>query len=143
MKKIRFLAGLLCVFSITTISFAADANNVVGTWVGVAHAAVLGVNSNHNTKDPQAVQFVKTQYTIVIEKQEGQNFSGYHFSKHGKKSSFVGAFRSNMKSGVISDKDGTIAFDMLGNNMMDSCYTHTVSSNGTSTVASCYELKRQ
>jgi hypothetical protein len=48
-----------------------------------------------------------------------------------------------MKSGVISDSDGTRAFDMVGDDLMDSCYTHTISANGSSTVAQCNELRQQ
>jgi hypothetical protein len=127
------LYKFLCILTISILSFSANATNIVGTWVGIANVAVLGVNPHHNTKDPQEVRFVKTEFTFVIDKQEGQNFSGYRFSKNGFKDNFVGAFRSNMKSGVISDSDGARAFQMVGNDMIDSCYTHTVSSNGKST----------
>ena len=127
------LYKFLCILTISILSFSANATNIVGTWVDIANVAVLGVNPHHNTKDPQEVRFVKTEFTFVIDKQEGQNFSGYRFSKNGFKDNFVGAFRSNMKSGVISDSDGARAFQMVGNDMIDSCYTHTVSSNGKST----------
>jgi len=137
------LAKLLCAVLISVLAFSANATNVVGTWVGVANVAVIGANPHHNTKDAQEVRFAKTEFTFVIDKQEGQNFSGYRFSKNGFKDVFVGAFRSDMKSGVISDSDGARAFQMVGNDLIDSCYTHTVSSNGKSTVAECNELKRQ
>jgi hypothetical protein len=139
----KFIYKLLCMLSISMLAFSANATNIVGTWVGVANVAVLGANPHHNTKDPEEVRFVKTEFTFVIDKQEGQNFSGYRFSKNGFKDNFVGAFRSNMKSGVISDSDGARAFEMVGDDMIDSCYTHTVSSNGKSTVAECNEWKRQ
>jgi hypothetical protein len=116
---------------------------MVGTWVGVANVAVLGVNPHHNATTPKEVRFAKTEFTFVIDKQSGQNFSGYRFSKNGLRDEFVGALRSNMKSGVISDSDGTREFQMMGKDLMDSCYTHTISANGTSTVAECNELKRQ
>lgn len=132
-----------CAVFLSLSVISAHATHVIGTWVGQAHVAVLGVNPHHNTNDPQAVRFVKTEFTFVIDQQSGQNFSGYRFSKNGHKDNFVGAFRSNMKSGVISDSDGTRTFEMVGENMMDSCYTHTISSNGKSTVAECNELRRQ
>jgi hypothetical protein len=143
MNTFQSLPGLLLTASITFFALSASATNVVGTWVGVANVAVIGANPHHNTKAPQEVRFAKTEFTFVIDKQQGQNFSGYRFSKNGFKDSFVGAFRSNMKSGVISDSDGTRAFEMVGNDTMDSCYTHTVAANGSSTVAECNELKRQ
>ena len=143
MKKIRLSALSLCTFFLSTQAYAADAINMTGTWVGVANVAVLGVNPHHNTKDPKELRFVKTEFTFIIDKQQGQNFSGYRFSKNGARDNFVGALRSDMKSGVMSDSDGTRAFQMVGKDLMDSCYTHTISSNGKSTVAECNELKRQ
>ena len=77
MTKIIF--KLLCMLSIPMLAFSANATNIVGTWVGVANVAVLGANPHHNTKDPEEVRFVKTELTFVIDKQKGQNCSGYRF----------------------------------------------------------------
>ncbi len=143
MHKLKLPALFIFSFLLTAPAFSADTTSMIGTWVGVANVAVLGVNPHHNTKDPQEVRFTKTEFTFIIDKQQGQNFSGYRFSKNGAKDTFVGALRSDMKSGVMSDSDGARAFQMIGNNLMDSCYTHTISANGKSTVAECNELKRQ
>lgn len=137
------LTGTILSCLLSTTALASDAKNMIGTWRGEAHVAVIGVNPHHRTNDPEAVRFVKTEFTFVIDKQEGRNFAGYRFSKSGFKDSFVGAFRADMKSGVISDSDGTRIFEMVGDDVMDSCYTHTISSNGKSTVAECNELRRQ
>lgn len=143
MKNRHQLACLLSTCFLTGVAFASDAHNMVGTWVGVANVAVLGVNPHHNATAPKEVRFAKTKFTFVIDKQSGQNFSGYRFSKNGMRDEFVGAMRSDMKSGVISDSDGTREFRMVGKDLMDSCYTHTISASGSSTVAECNELKRQ
>ena len=94
-------------------------------------------------RNAEEVKFTNTKFTFIIDKQQGRNFSGYRFSNNGHEDRFVGALRSDMKSGVISDSDGTREFQMVGKDLMDSCYTHTVSANGRSTVAECNELKRQ
>lgn len=135
----------LCLFAYLPIStaFAADSIDMIGKWVGVANVAVLGINTHHNTTNKQEVRFVRTEFTFIIDKQQGQNFSGYRFSKNGGHDNFVGALRSDMKSGVMSDSDGMRSFQMVNKDLMDSCYTHTISSNGKSTVAECNELKRQ
>ena len=143
MNKTKPFALLLFTLLATSSTFAANSLNVIGTWVGVANVAVLGVNPHHKTTDPQEIRFVKTEFTFIIDKQQGQNFSGYRSSKNGTKDNFVGAFRPDMKSGVMSDSDGARAFQMVSKDLMDSCYAHTVSSNGKSTVAECNELKRQ
>jgi hypothetical protein len=109
MTKIKlFTLSLFALLPFST-AFAADSLNMIGTWVGVANVAVLGVNPHHNTTNTQEVRF----------------------------------FRSDMKSGVMTDSDGHRSFQMVGHNLMDSCYTHTIISNGKSTVAECNELKRQ
>ncbi len=143
MKTTQILVGLVLSGLLSANALAANTLNMIGTWRGEAHVAVIGVNPHHNTNDPQEVRFVKTEFTFVIDKQQGRNFSGYRFSKNGFRDEFVGAFRSDMKSGVIADSDGTRQFEMMSDNVMDSCYTHTISSNGKSTVAECNELRRQ
>ena len=109
----------------------------------MANVAVLGVNPHHETTNAEEVRFAKTKFTFIIDKQQGHTFSGYRFSNNGHEDRFVGALRSDMKSGVISDSDGTREFQMVGKDLMDSCYTHTISANGRSTVAECNELKPQ
>jgi hypothetical protein len=143
MNKIQLLAFSLFAFLPISTAFATDPINMIGTWVGVANVAVLGANTHHNTTDPQEVRFARTEFTFIIDKQQGQNFSGYRFSKNGGHDNFVGALRSDMKSGVMTDSDGHRSFQMVSKDLMDSCYTHTISSNGKSTVAECNELKRQ
>jgi len=143
MNKIKLLAFSLFAFLPISTAFSADSINMIGTWVGVANVAVLGVNTHHNTTNTQEVRFARTEFTFIIDKQQGQNFSGYRFSKNGGHDNFVGALRSDMKSGVMTDSDGHRSFQMVSKDLMDSCYTHTISSNGKSTVAECNELKRQ
>jgi hypothetical protein len=143
MQQIKSVAGLLIASAISCSAFANDELNLIGTWAGVANVAVLGVNPHHETTDATEVRFVHTKFTFIIDKQQGRNFSGYRFSNNGHEDRFVGALRADMKSGVISDSDGTREFQMVGNDLMDSCYTHTISANGRSTVAECNELKRQ
>ena len=143
MTKVKLLTLSLFAFLPISTAFAADPLNMIGTWVGVANVAVLGVNPHHNTTNTQEIRFTRTEFTFIIDKQQGQNFSGYRFSKNGGHDNFVGAFRSDMKSGVMTDSDGHRSFQMVGDNLMDSCYTHTITSNGKSTVAECNELKRQ
>jgi hypothetical protein len=107
MHHTKSLACLLLAGSISSAAFANDQLNLVGTWVGVANVAVLGVNPHHGTTNAEEVKFANTKFTFIIDKQEGRNFSGYRFSTNGHEDRFVGALRSDMKSGVMSDSDGT------------------------------------
>lgn len=143
MCSLRSIVTKLMTISALLVAMPAHATDMVGKWVGVASVAVIGPNPHHNTTEVNEIRFANTEFTFIIDKQEGRNFSGYRFSKNGFKDNFVGTFRANMKSGVISDSDGTRAFDMVNDNLMDSCYTHTVAANGKSTVAECNELRRQ
>ena len=143
MSKFRSIVAKLIPMSVLLLATPAHAVDMVGTWVGVASVAVIGPNPHHDTTEVDEVRFANTEFTFIIDKQQGRNFSGYRFSKNGFKDNFVGAFRANMKSGVIADSDGTRTFDMVGDDLIDSCYTHTVAANGKSTVAECNELRRQ
>ena len=143
MYTFRSMIAKLIPLSVLWLAMPAHASDMIGTWVGVASVGVIGPNPHHETTEVDEVRFANTEFTFIVDKQQGRNFSGYRFSKNGFKDNFVGAFRPNMKSGVIADSDGTRTFDMVGDDLMESCYTHTVAASGRSTVAECNELKRQ
>jgi hypothetical protein len=57
--KFKSAAILFATIGLSISAVTAQATNVVGTWVGVTHAAILGVDPHHNTKDPNEIRFVK------------------------------------------------------------------------------------
>ena len=143
MNKLRVIAAALCAAFFSTSAMAGGATHLIGTWKGAVHGAVIGVDTHHEGKNEQEVRFVRTEFTIVIDKVEGQNFSGYHFSRN-RKEAIIGAVRSDMKSGVYVDGDGILLFELVSNDMLETCYAHAAThSKEGSAVVSCAELIRQ
>lgn len=120
----------------------ADTPDILGTWKGATSAAVIGANEHFDTKPGSGVQFFNTEFTIVVTETQGRSFAGT-VSSAGSEEPIVGAFRSDLKSGVMSDYDGTYTFELTEPNRLELCYVHAVSATGRSAVAACNELVRQ
>ncbi|MDB4806834.1 hypothetical protein OAG89_02475 [Pseudomonadales bacterium] len=133
---------LLAIVLLPSFAAADESINILGTWQGVTNAAVMGVDKHYTTIHAEEIRFVNVKMELVFDRQEGQNFSGYNLTNNHKEP-VIGAFRSNMKSGVLVDSNGTTIFDMVGNNKMDVCYAHVMSHGEASAVASCAEFERQ
>jgi len=133
---------LLVMVLLPSFAAADESINIIGTWQGVTNAAVMGVDKHYTTINAENIRFVNVKMELVFDRQQGQNFSGYNLTNNHKEP-VIGAFRSNMKSGVLVDSNGTTNFDMVGNNKMDVCYAHVMSHGEASAVASCAEFERQ
>lgn len=142
MTLLKFSLGVCCAVAMTNVTLAEGANSLIGTWKGLSNTAVIGADQHHGNKSNNNVQFFNSEFTIVIDKVKGQNFAGYLESKNHKEL-LAGAIRSNMKSGVFVDSDGVGYFELLGQDTLEVCYTHTISSDGKSGVAACTDYKRQ
>lgn len=144
MNKLLTLGGALCAVAMCTAAFAADSVNFIGTWKGLSNTTVMGFDRHHKQeRTAQQIKFVKTEFTMVIDAQEGQNFSGQISSKHGQEI-VLGAFSANMKGGVMVDNDGIMRFEMLGKDQFEHCYAHALdSSSHHNAVAACVIFTRQ
>jgi hypothetical protein len=137
LKKITLL---LCLGALPFAAQAAkDAPVILGSWVGLSHSAVMGGGQHHPDGKADEIRFRRVEFTLTLDRQEGRNFSG-SFTTANHKEAVVGAIAADLKSGVMTDMDGQMAFRLVGKNRMDLCYTHTSSS---SRVAACNELVRK
>lgn len=146
--KICLIALLLMVN--LTPSFAdtqTQAMSLIGTWNGTSNSAVYGWGLFHPTEagKEKAVRFRKVNYQIIIDRQEGRNFSGrVQAVGSNHKEVLLGSFAKNLKSGVMVNENGTFTFNINDDSEMEICFTqvkpHAVV---TPRVASCFELKRQ
>ena len=141
-KLLKCSLSIFFSLAMTNAVFAQDTTNLIGTWKGTSNTAVIGADQHHNNKANNNVQFFNSDFTIVIDKVQGRNFSGYLESKN-RKELVAGSIRSNMKSGVFVDSDGMATFELVGQDIIELCYTHTTSSNNKSSVAACTDYKRQ
>ncbi|WP_367978633.1 hypothetical protein [Spiribacter onubensis] len=132
------LGFLLCTSS---LAYAQDPD-ILGTWKGASSATVIGANEHFDTERGSSARFLKTEFTLVIDRAEGRSFSG-RVSSGGEEEPLVGAFRADLLSGVMADYDGTYSFELTAPDKLELCYHHAASATGRSLVAACNELDRQ
>lgn len=120
---------------------AKAAPDVLGSWVGVSHSAVIGGGQHHPDGGEGEIRFRRIEFTLTIDRQEGRNFSGT-FSTASHREAVVGAFAADLRTGVMADLDGQMSFRLVGKKRMEMCYTHT-GANYPSKVAACNEMTRR
>ena len=119
---------------------AQNAPSMIGTWTATSNSAVMGSAAHHaapNTHDKE-IRFNKVALSLVIDRQEGLNFSGsLSSSKH--KEVIVGAIMPDFQGGVMTDEDGTHAFKIIDSTTIQNCYVQISKPK----VASCWIAKKQ
>jgi len=121
----------------------ASNTDMIGTWNGVSNVTVVGGESDHfDTEHDSGASFIRADFSIIIDKVEGQNFSG-SVQSISHEEPLVGSFRANMRTGVMADYDGTYDFEMLGPDRMETCYVHPISFTDKHTVAACAILAKE
>jgi hypothetical protein len=113
--------------------------NMLGTWTTVAHTTVMGTGAHHifpNKKDKE-IYFNKVALTLVVDRQEGMNFTGTFTSK-SLKEVILGAIAFDFQSGVMIDSDGAFNFKIVDENTIQACYTQLQKPK----VAGCAEYKK-
>lgn len=112
----------LCATLLSGAALADNSSSMLGTWTGVSNVAVIGnAPKHHEPGDGSDVKFVKTDFTLVIEAEEGRNFSG-HWKSDSHEETIAGALMTDMKSGVLVDSDGSATFKRISANVLDLCY---------------------
>ena len=136
-------AGLLTAM-MSGSALADDTFSMIGTWKGLSNSTVMGAATHHQMgQSAEQIKFVRTEFTLVVDAEEGQNFAGQLTSAHGEEV-VLGALTADRKSGVMVDNDGIIRFDVQGENQFEHCYAHAPeSSNQHTGVAACVLFTRQ
>ena len=119
---------------------AQNAPNMIGTWTGIFHAAIMGSGSHHlvpNKKDKD-IHFNKIPFTLDIDRQDGVNFSGSLATKN-RKEVIVGVIAPDFQGGVMVDEDGTHSFKIVDPTTIQNCYVQISKPK----VASCWVGKKQ
>ena len=140
MKALHTVALLSCLTAFSGTVLAGGQASLLGTWVGKSNAAVHGQHQVE-TKE-KSVRFSGTDLTIVIEREQGRNFSGYLMYKSTKEP-ISGAFMVDLINGVYVDSDGAGIFKRIGQNQLDMCYTQTPVKTTDFGIASCVTYDRK
>jgi hypothetical protein len=144
------LQSLIAVLGLVPTFVSAQAPaNMLGTWTGVSNSAVSGSGLFHPAEagKENAVRFRNVEYVLVVDKEDGRNFTGYIGATSGKNSSDVqhkevvlGAYAKDMQNGVMVNESGSFTFKLADPKTLEVCYTQ-VSSKPR--VASCFEMVKQ
>ena len=141
MKLLTNIVSAFCMLSFCMVATASDDVNLVGTWTGTFNATVMGASAHHiapNKKDKE-IYFIKVPFTLVIDRQEGINFSGSIAFKNNKEV-ILGAITPDFQGGVMVDEKGTYTFKFIDPTTIQNCYTRI---EKKSKVASCWIGKKQ
>lgn len=138
MRKLALIATLAALAA----PAAAAADNALpemrGTWKGDSQSIVLGVGLHHPGAKEGEPRFTTVPFTLVIDKQEGNRFSGTFSSTEHSETVVAVVSRAGMI--FMADDDGYTSGTMLAADRMEICYLH---SSSESRVASCTELTKQ
>ncbi len=128
--------------TLATATFADEKiPNLVGTWEGEATSVVMGGGRHHEPGNMTDIRFVTKKFIYVIERQEGRNLVGYITNEGNQfREVFIGSIHPDGTKAIIQDEDGKNQIDLVGENEMVSCYSH---SNAESRVSSCLTLFRK
>lgn len=114
--------------------------NMLGTWTATSNATVIGTAAHHqvpNKKDGE-IYFNKVPLKMVIDRQEGVNFSGMISSIYYKEV-ILGAITPDLQSGVMVDEDGSYTFKINDPSTIQVCYVQISKPK----VANCWIGKKQ
>ena len=130
--------------------FAQTSPNLVGTWKGVGNAAVSGADIYHPTEEgkEKSVRFTNMEFILVVDREEGRNFTGYIKSTSSKapvnannKKMILGSYAKDMKSGVwVNEVGGNATFKFEDSKLLEVCYTQV---SPKPMVADCLEMVKQ
>ena len=136
----KFKLALAVFALLPALVLAQNAPNLIGTWTGTFNATVMGAAAHHivpNKKDKE-IHFNKVPFTLVIDRQEGVNFSGSLASKNHKEV-ILGAIAPDLQGGVMVDDDGMHTFKIIDLTTIQNCYVQMSKPK----VAACWIGKKQ
>jgi len=125
---------------VPTLVFSQNAPNMIGTWTGTFNATVMGSAAHHiiPNKADKEITFNKVPFNLVINRQDGINFSGT-LSTSTHKEAILGAITPDFQGGVMVDDDGTHAFKIIDSTTIQNCYVQLSKPK----VAACWIGKKQ
>lgn len=136
---------LLGAFLICQPSWAQQAPNLIGTWVGETNDAVIGGGTHYPNGKFGEIRFLKSVVTYKFDQQKNRAFSGT-FTIAGHTVPIVGSLGSDMVGGAMADQDGTYSFKVLSLNQLAVCFATTTTApknKDAGPVADCHEVTRK
>jgi hypothetical protein len=140
--KTRICASSLVVAGVLAASGSAFAQqpypDLKGTWTGQTQSILQG--KTEHFPDTGETRFVEAAWTLVIDRQEGNRFTGTRARKEGtRRDPVLGVIRADRRTIHIVDDDGTFLGILSGPGAMEVCRTEVTA---TSRIVSCAEFTR-
>jgi hypothetical protein len=111
-----------------------------GTWTGQTHSLRQGKTEHFPDTGETGPVFVEAPWTLVIDRQEGNRFTGTRGRTKGtQRDPLLGVIRADRKTIHIVDDDGTFLGILTGPDAMEMCRTEVTA---VSRNVSCSEFAR-
>ena len=145
--KFKFIVATLALLPVLAIAQSSPV--LLGTWKGMGPATVVGSGSFHPSEAGKEnnIRYRNVEFVLVIDKEEGRNFSGYltatsksDSTDTNYKAMILGSSSKDMKNGVWVSELGTATYKLVDPNNLEVCYTHIAAQYR---VGHCYELVKQ
>jgi hypothetical protein len=112
-----------------------------GKWIGPGQSVTLGKTDQWPNTDESDPVFREGSWTVIIDRQEGNRFIGSQGMTEGnRRDRLLGVIRSDQKSILMIDDDGTFLATLTGQDTMEMCRTEITFN---SHLVGCRQLARQ
>jgi hypothetical protein len=143
--QIRLFASSIVVASLVVLSPAVIAQqtypDLKGKWTGPGQSVTLGKTDHWPDTGETGPVFREGSWTLVIDRQEGNRFTGSHGLTEGTQRDFVlGVIRADQKTILMVDDDGTFFATLSGPDLMEMCRTEITFN---SHLVGCRQLTHQ
>ena len=140
----------ICAFNLVVGFLAASSPSAVaqqpypdlkGTWIGPGQSVTQGKMDHWPNTGETGPVFREGSWTIVIDRQEGNRFTGSHGLTEGtRRDPILGVIRADQRTIHMVDDDGTFLTILSGPDTMEMCRTEVTAD---SRLVSCRQLTRQ
>jgi hypothetical protein len=140
----QIFASSLIVAGVLTASGSAVAQqpypDLKGTWIGPGVTLAMG-KTEHRQPEDTGLRFREDSWTLVIDRQEGNRFTGTRGRTEGtRRDPILGVIRADRRTIHMVDDDGTFLTILTGPDTMEVCRTEV---DADSQGVSCTEAIRQ
>jgi len=142
---ITLLSAAGAIALMTTGVSAAEAQqaypDLKGNWIGPGQSVTRGKTDHWPDTGETGSVFREGSWTFVVDRQEGNRFTGSHGLTDGtRRDPVIGVIRLDRKTIHMVDDDGTFLAILSGPNEMEMCRTEVTPDSG---IVGCRQLTRQ
>ena len=141
----------ICLFSLIVAAFSVILSpsaiaqqsypDLKGTWIGPGQSITQGKTDQWPNSEESGPVFREGSWTVIIDRQEGNRFTGTQGLTGGtRRDQLLGVIRTDQKTILMIDDDGTFYTVLTGPDMMEMCRTEITFN---SHIVGCRQLTRK